>query len=211
MTRLNKPKVKNVIGKDRNCNIGWTTFCKSVSITAVRIRAAGLSNEMCEMKLLISQRATALAINNTIKSPLHILYYYIRRKNKGKIGNFHFSGKLIKKEKSMIFISGILYILLVILGFFVEIKNFILIAMMLIFAISLFKERELLRGVGSIKTKIISILFLIILIFILSLIQEKMAITNYTFIANDNKVSYSYLIVSYLVLTALIETRQSLK
>ncbi|MDU2558691.1 MAG: hypothetical protein E7C95_06910 [Anaerococcus prevotii] len=111
----------------------------------------------------------------------------------------------------MIFISGILYILLVILGFFVEIKNFILIAMMLIFAISLFKERELLRGVGSIKTKIISILFLIILIFILSLIQEKMAITNYTFIANDNKVSYSYLIVSYLVLTALIETRQSLK
>ena len=111
----------------------------------------------------------------------------------------------------MIFISGILYILLVILGFFVEIKNFILIAMMLIFAISLFKERELLRGVGSIKTKIISILFLIILIFILSLIQEKMAITNYTFIANDNKVSYSNLIVSYLVLTALIETRQSLK
>ncbi|WP_308654232.1 hypothetical protein [uncultured Anaerococcus sp.] len=111
----------------------------------------------------------------------------------------------------MIFISGILYILLVILGFFVEIKNFILIAMMLIFAISLFKERELLRGVGSIKTKIISILFLIILIFILSLIQEKMAITNYSFINNDNKVSYSYLIVSYLVLTALIETRQSLK
>lgn len=111
----------------------------------------------------------------------------------------------------MIFISGILYILLVILGFFVEIKNFILIAMMLIFAISLFKERELLRNRGSIKTKIISIIFLIILIFILSLIQEKMAITNYTFIANDNKVSYSYLIVSYLVLTALIETRKSLK
>lgn len=111
----------------------------------------------------------------------------------------------------MIFISGILYILLVILGFFVEIKNFILIAMMLIFAISLFKERELLRNRGSIKTKIISIIFLIILIFILSLIQEKMAITNYSFINNNNKVSYSYLIVSYLVLTALIETRQSLK
>lgn len=114
----------------------------------------------------------------------------------------------------MIFISGILYILLVILGFFVEIKNFILIAMMLIFAISLFKERELLRNRGSIKTKIISIIFLIfliILIFILSLIQEKMAITNYSFIANNNKVSYSYLIVSYLVLTALIETRKTLK
>lgn len=111
----------------------------------------------------------------------------------------------------MIFISGILYILLVILGFFVEIKNFILIAMMLIFAISLFKERELLRNRGSIKTKIISILFLIILIFILSLIQEKLAITNYSFINNDNKVAYSYLIVSYLVLTALIETRKSLK
>lgn len=111
----------------------------------------------------------------------------------------------------MIFISGILYILLVILGFFVEIKNFILIAMMLIFAISLFKERELLRNRGSIKTKIISIIFLIILIFILSLIQEKMAITNYSFINNNNKVSYSYLIVSYLVLTALIETRKSLK
>lgn len=111
----------------------------------------------------------------------------------------------------MIFISGILYILLVILGFFVEIKNFILIAMMIIFAISLFKERELLRNRGSTKTKIISIIFLIILIFILSLIQEKMAITNYSFINNNNKVSYSYLIVSYLVLTALIETRQSLK
>lgn len=111
----------------------------------------------------------------------------------------------------MIFISGILYILLVILGFFVEIKNFILIAMMLIFAISLFKERELLRNRGSIKTKIISIIFLIMLIFILSLIQEKMAITNYSFIANNNKVSYSYLIVSYLVLTALIETRKTLK
>ncbi|MDY2927480.1 hypothetical protein [Anaerococcus sp.] len=111
----------------------------------------------------------------------------------------------------MIFISGILYILLVILGFFVEINNYILIAMMIIFAISLFKERELLRGVGSIKTKIISIIFLIILIFILSLIQEKMAITNYSFINNNNKVSYSYLIVSYLVLTALIETRKSLK
>lgn len=111
----------------------------------------------------------------------------------------------------MIFISGILYILLVILGFFVEIKNFILIAMMIIFAISLFKERELLRNRGSTKTKIISIIFLIILIFILSLIQEKMAITNYSFINNDNKVSYSYLIVSYLVLTALIETRKSLK
>ncbi|MDU2584594.1 MAG: hypothetical protein E7C85_04535 [Anaerococcus prevotii] len=111
----------------------------------------------------------------------------------------------------MIFISGILYILLVILGFFVEIKNFILIAMMLIFAISLFKERELLRNRGSIKTKIISIIFLIILIFIISLIQEKMAITNYSFIANNNKVSYSYLIVSYLVLTALIETRKTLK
>ena len=111
----------------------------------------------------------------------------------------------------MIFISGILYILLVILGFFVEIKNFILIAMMIIFAISLFKERELLRNRGSIKTKIISIIFLIILIFILSLIQEKMAITNYSFIANNNKVSYSYLIVSYLVLTALIETRKTLK
>ena len=111
----------------------------------------------------------------------------------------------------MIFISGILYILLVILGFFVEIKNFILIAMMLIFAISLFKERELLRNRGSIKTKIISIIFLIILIFILSLIQEKLAITNYSFINNDNKIAYSYLIVSYLVLTALIETRKSLK
>lgn len=111
----------------------------------------------------------------------------------------------------MIFISGILYILLVILGFFVEIKNFILIAMTIIFAISLFKERELLRNRGSTKTKIISIIFLIILIFILSLIQEKMAITNYSFINNDNKVSYSYLIVSYLVLTALIETRKSLK
>ena len=97
------------------------------------------------------------------------------------------------------------------MGFFVEIKNFILIAMMLIFAISLFKERELLRNRGSIKTKIISIIFLIILIFILSLIQEKMAITNYSFIANNNKVSYSYLIVSYLVLTALIETRKTLK
>ena len=163
------------------------------------------------MKLLISQRATAFAINSTIKSPLYILYYYIRRKNKGKIGNFHFSGKLFKKENSMIFISGILYILLVILGFFVEINNYILIAMILIFVISLFKERELLRGVGSIKTKIISIIFLIILIFILSLIQEKLAITNYSFINNDNKVAYSYLIVSYLVLTALIETRKSLE
>lgn len=111
----------------------------------------------------------------------------------------------------MIFISGILYILLVILGFFVEIKNFILITMIFVFAISLFKERELLRNRVSIKTKIISIIFLIILIFILSLIQEKMAITNYSFIANNNKVSYSYLIVSYLVLTALIETRKSLK
>lgn len=111
----------------------------------------------------------------------------------------------------MIFISGILYILLVILGFFVEIKNFILIAMMFVFAISLFKERELLRNRGSIKTKIISIIFLIILIFILSLIQEKMTITNYSFINNDNKIAYSYLIVSYLVLTALIETRKSLK
>lgn len=111
----------------------------------------------------------------------------------------------------MIFISGILYILLVILGFFVEIKNFILITMIFVFAISLFKERELLRNRVSIKTKIISIIFLIILIFILSLIQEKMAITNYSFIANNNKVSYSYLIVSYLVLTALIETRKTLK
>ncbi|MCI5971796.1 MAG: hypothetical protein MRZ08_02045 [Anaerococcus sp.] len=111
----------------------------------------------------------------------------------------------------MIFISGILYILLVILGFFVEINNYILIAMMFVFAISLFKERELLKGVGSINTKIISIIFFIILIFILSLIQEKMAITNYSFINNNNKVSYSYLIVSYLVLTALIETRKSLK
>ena len=111
----------------------------------------------------------------------------------------------------MIFISGILYILLVILGFFVEINNYILISMILIFAISLFKERELLRNRGSIKTKIISIIFLIILIFILSLIQEKLAITNYSFINNDNKVAYSYLIVSYLVLTALIETRKSLK
>ena len=54
----------------------------------------------------------------------------------------------------MIFISGILYILLAILGFFVEINNYILIAMILIFAISLFKERELLRGVGSIKNNI---------------------------------------------------------
>lgn len=111
----------------------------------------------------------------------------------------------------MIFISGILYILLVILGFFVEINNYILIAMMFVFAISLFKERELLKGVGSINTKIISIIFFIILIFILSLIQEKMAITNYSFINNNNKVSYTYLIVSYLVLTALIETRKSLK
>ena len=111
----------------------------------------------------------------------------------------------------MIFISGILYILLVILGFFVEINNYILIAMMFVFAISLFKERELLKGVGSINTKIISIIFFIILIFILSLIQEKMAITNYSFINNNNKVSYSYLIVSYLVLTALIETRKTLK
>lgn len=111
----------------------------------------------------------------------------------------------------MIFISGILYILLVILGFFVKINNYILIAMMFVFAISLFKERELLRNRGSIKTKIISIIFLIILIFILSLIQEKFAITNYSFINNDNKIAYSYLIVSYLVLTALIETRKSLK
>lgn len=111
----------------------------------------------------------------------------------------------------MIFISGILYILLVILGFFVEINNYILIAMMFVFAISLFKERELLRNRGSIKTKIISIIFLIILIFILSLIQEKLAITNYSFINNNNKVAYSYLIVSYLVLTALIEIRNSLK
>lgn len=111
----------------------------------------------------------------------------------------------------MIFISGILYILLVILGFFVEINNYILIAMIFVFAISLFKERELLRNRGSIKTKIITIIFLIILILILSLIQEKLAITNYTFIADNNKVAYSYLMVSYLVLTALIETRKSLK
>lgn len=111
----------------------------------------------------------------------------------------------------MIFISGILYLLLVILGFFVEINNYVLIAMIFVFAISLFKERELPKGVESIKTKIISIIFLIILIFILSLIQKKLAITNYTFIANDNKIAYSYLMVSYLALTALIETRKSLK
>lgn len=108
----------------------------------------------------------------------------------------------------MILISGILYILLLILGFFIEMNNYVLIAMIFVFAISLIKERELLRWSGGVKTKIVSIIFIIILIFILSLIQEKMAITNYTFIANNNKVAYSYLIVSYLVLTALIETRK---
>ncbi len=97
----------------------------------------------------------------------------------------------------MIFISGILYILLVILGFFVEIKNFILIAMMLIFAISLFKERELLRNRGSIKTKIISIIF-----FLENMVTELSTNPNHglhQFPRNQPKHLYFYALIFFLI------------
>lgn len=88
ITRLNKPKVKKLIGNDKNFRIGVTIFCNIVNTTAVRTRADGLSNEICEIKLLISHKARAFATNKTIKSPFFFCYYYIILKNKGKIVKF---------------------------------------------------------------------------------------------------------------------------
>ena len=112
----------------------------------------------------------------------------------------------------MIFISGILYLFALILGFFMEIPTHILIFLMLLFFISAFREKKLIyNGKNSKRNRYLSLLVIIILILILSIIQDKLSISSFTFISDGQIFDKSYLIFSYIVINFLINGITTLK
>lgn len=105
----------------------------------------------------------------------------------------------------MIFISGLLYLLALILGFFIKIPTYILIFLMLSFFISAFREKKLIYNSKSSKrNRYLSLLVIILLILILSIIQDILNISSFTFINDGQIFDKSYLIFSYIVINFLI-------
>lgn len=112
----------------------------------------------------------------------------------------------------MIFISGILYLLALILGFFIKIPTYILIFLMFLFFISALREKKLIyKGKNSKRNRYLSLLVIILLILILSIIQDKLSISSFTFISDGQIFDKSYLIFSYIVINFIIDGITSLK
>lgn len=112
----------------------------------------------------------------------------------------------------MIFISGILYLLALIIGFFVEIPSGLLIFFVLLFTFAIFREKALLYpGKMSKTNKIIALLISISLILILSIIQEKLGIKSYSFINDKYKFNKIYLVLGYFVINFILDGLSALK
>ena len=112
----------------------------------------------------------------------------------------------------MIFISGFLYLLALVVGFFVKIPSGLLIFFIFLFTFSVFKEKKLLYlGKKSRRNKIIALVISIFLILILSIIQEKLGIRSYSFISEEYKFNKVYLVLSYFVINFILDGIVSLK
>ena len=112
----------------------------------------------------------------------------------------------------MMFISGFLYLLALIVGFFVKIPNGLLIFFVLLFTFSIFKEKKLLYlGKKSRRNKIIALVVSIFLILILSIIQGKLGIRSYSFISEEHRFNKVYLVLSYFVINFILDGLVSLK
>lgn len=112
----------------------------------------------------------------------------------------------------MIFISGILYLLALIVGFFVEIPRGLLIFFVLLFTFAIFKEKGLLfLGKKSKKNMILALFISIFLILILSIIQEKLAIRSYSFINDKNIFNKIYLGLGYFVINFILDGLSALR
>lgn len=112
----------------------------------------------------------------------------------------------------MIFISGFLYLLTLVLGFFMKIPTYILIFLMFLFFISAFKEKKLIyRGNKTKRNKILALSILIFTTILLSIIQDKLNINSFTFLNDNQRFYIIYLVLSYIVLNIIIDGITSLK
>ncbi len=108
----------------------------------------------------------------------------------------------------MLTISSIIYLLILIAGFFIEINNIILILSMGFYLISSFTNKETSEGLYTdYKALIVSVLITIAGIFLLSILQNKMNISSYSFVNNNNKISYLYLLMTLRVVYYLFRYR----
>lgn len=106
----------------------------------------------------------------------------------------------------MIFISGILYLLALILGFFIKIPTYILIFLMFLFFISALREKDLIyRGKKTRRNKILALSILIFATILLSIIQDKLNIDSFTFLNDNQRFHIIYLALSYIVLNFIID------
>lgn len=112
----------------------------------------------------------------------------------------------------MIFISGILYLLALIVGFFIEIPRGLLVFFMLLFTFAIFREKGLVHLPKKSKINmIIALLISIFLILILSIIQEKLGIKSFSFINDKYKFNKIYLGLGYFVINFILDGLSALK
>ena len=112
----------------------------------------------------------------------------------------------------MIFISGFLYLLTLVLGFFILIPTYILIFLMFLFFISALKEKKLIyRGKNTKRNKILALSILIFATILLSIIQDKLSIDSFTFLNDNQRFHIIYLALSYIVLNFIIDGITALK
>lgn len=112
----------------------------------------------------------------------------------------------------MVFISGFLYLVALVVGFFVEIPSYLLIFFVLLFTFSIFKEKRLIYlGKKSRLNKILALVIAILLIFVLSVIQEKLGIRAYSFINDEYKFNKIYLVLAYFVINFILDGLSSLR
>ena len=106
----------------------------------------------------------------------------------------------------MIFISGILYLLALVLGFFMKIPTYILIFLIFLFFISALREKDLIyRGKKTRRNKILALSILIFATIPLSIIQDKLNIDSFTFLNDNQRFHIIYLVLSYIVLNFIID------
>lgn len=112
----------------------------------------------------------------------------------------------------MVFISGFLYLVALVVGFFVEIPGYLLIFFVLLFTFSIFKEKRLIYlGKKSRLNKILALVISILLIFVLYVIQEKLGIRAYSFINDEYKFNKIYLVLAYFVINFILDGLSSLR
>lgn len=117
-----------------------------------------------------------------------------------------------QKGVGMIFISGILYLLALIVGFFIEIPRGLLVFFVLLFTFAIFRERGLVHLSKKSKINmIIALLISIFLILILSIIQEKLGIKSFSFINDKYKFNRIYLGLGYFVINFILDGLSALK